>query len=175
MLYKTIKPAHIKDNAVELIANEWTLITAGDAEKYNTMTASWGMLGHMWSRDAVSVVVRPQRYTKEFLDKKGHFTLCFFGKGEDAKAIHKICGSKSGREVDKTALTGLQPVYDEAHDTVYFEGARLVLVCKKLYAAPFDPDCFADTQCRDEIYPNKDYHTQYFGKIVEAMELCEEK
>ena len=168
MDYKIISPVDIKENVVDMICNEWMLIAAGDSEKFNMMTASWGSLGEMWSRHVAQMVIRPQRYTKEFVDKKDYFTLNFFGCDKAAKDIHKICGSKSGRDIDKAAETGLEAIYDSEYDTVYFNGARLVLFCKKLYAAPFNPECFIDKAPLD-TYANKDYHTQYFGEIVKAL------
>ena len=168
MDYRLIEPTELDGNAIDLIANEWMLVTAGDNGRYNTMTASWGALGEMWSRHVAQIVLRPTRFTKEFVDTKTHFTLCFFGQDAESKAIHKVCGNQSGRDVDKAALTGLTPVYDEELDTVYFEGARVVVVCKKLYACPFDPACFIEKDCLS-TYANQDYHTQYFGEIVKVM------
>ncbi len=168
MNFKICEITEIDRSAVDLIGSEWMLITAGDDEKYNSMTASWGSLGEMWGKHVATVVIRPQRYTKEFVDDKEHFTLCFFGKGDDAKAIHKVCGSKSGRDVDKTELTGLTPVYDGEFDTVYYEEAELVIICKKLYAKEFDPEAFIDKSCLD-TYKAGDFHTQYFGEIMSVL------
>lgn len=74
------------------------LITAG-RDKCNTMTASWGGLGVMWSKNVAFVVVRPQRYTKEFLDAEPAFSLSFLGD-EHRKALSYL-GSVSGRNEDK--------------------------------------------------------------------------
>ena len=127
-MFKEISAKEISGNLIDMIANEWMLISAGDESAHNMMTASWGFAGEMWGNDAVVIAVRPQRYTMEFIDKQDTFSLSFYG---DNKAIHKICGSKSGRDIDKTKETGLTPVFSD--DTVYFEEARLVLICKKQY------------------------------------------
>ena len=120
-MWKEVNIKEINENAVKLISDEWMLITAGDESGYNMMTASWGFLGEMWSKDSVVIAVRPQRYTMDFIDKNDYFTLSFYG---DRRDIHTVCGRQSGRDVDKTALTGLTPVFSD--NTVYFDEARLV-------------------------------------------------
>ena len=93
---KAIEPSLVKDNFIEIIGKEWMLVSAGDKDKFNMMTASWGSMGYLWNKPVVMVFVRPQRYTFEFIEKSEYFTLSFLG--EENRAIHKICGSKSGRE-----------------------------------------------------------------------------
>lgn len=105
---KAINPNEIKDNFIELIGKEWMLVSAGDKEKFNMMTASWGGVGVLWNRPVVFAFIRPERYTREFIDAKNEFTITFLGP-EHRKA-HSICGSKSGREIDKVAATGLTPL-----------------------------------------------------------------
>ena len=124
---KAINPNEIKDNFIELIGKEWMLVSAGDKEKFNMMTASWGGVGVLWNRPVVFAFIRPERYTREFIDAKNEFTITFLGP-EHRKA-HSICGSKSGREIDKVEATGLTPYFTEAGNPV-FEEARLTLECK---------------------------------------------
>jgi len=162
-MFKEISAKEIKENIISAIADEWMLISAGNEEKYNMMTASWGFAGEMWGADCVIAMVRPQRYTMEFLDNNDYFTLSFYGENKD---IHKICGSKSGREVDKTALTGLTPVFED--DTVYFDEARLVLICKKKYVQGLKEECFTDKEPL-KWYNDKDYHYMIIGKIEKVL------
>ncbi len=162
-MFKEISPKEIKGNLISAIADEYMLITAGTPEKYNMMTASWGFVGEMWGDDCAVAVIRPQRYTMEFVDACDCFTLSFYG---DRKDIHKICGGKSGRDCDKTALTGLTPVFDG--DSVYFDEARLVLVCRKQYVQKMDAACFTD-QVPLKWYPNADFHYQIYGKIEKVL------
>lgn len=162
-MYKEISAKEINGNLIKAISEEWMLISAGNSKKYNMMTASWGFAGEMWGNDSVVAMVRPQRYTLEFLEQSDYFTLSFYG---DNKDIHKVCGSKSGRDVDKTALTGLTPVF--ADNTVYFEEARLVIVCKKQYVEPLKENCFIDKEPL-KWYPEKDYHYMVIGKIEKVL------
>lgn len=162
-MFKEINPKEIEGNLIKAIADEWMLISAGDENGYNMMTASWGFAGEMWGSDSVIAMIRPQRYTMEFVDNSDYFTLSFYG---DNKAIHKVCGSKSGRDVDKTELTGLTPVFSD--DTVYFEEARLVLVCKKQYVQRLEENCFTQKEPL-KWYDNKDYHYMIIGKIEKVL------
>ena len=162
-MFKEITAKEIKDNLIEAIADEWMLITAGNEKGYNMMTASWGFMGEMWGADCVNVMVRPQRYTMEFINKNDYFTLSFYGNNKD---IHKICGSKSGRDVNKTELTGLIPIF--ADDTVYFGEARLVLICKKQYVQRLEENCFIDKEPL-KWYPDEDYHNMIIGRIEKVL------
>lgn len=162
-MFKEISPKEIEGNLIKAIADEWMLISAGDENGYNMMTASWGFAGEMWGNDSVAAMIRPQRYTMEFVNNNDYFTLSFYG---DNKAIHKVCGSKSGRDVDKTELTGLTPVFSD--NTVYFNQARLVLVCKKQYVGRLEEESFTDKEPL-KWYSNKDYHYMIIGKIEKVL------
>ena len=162
-MFKEISAKEINGNLIKAIADEWMLISAGTADKYNMMTASWGFAGEIWGNDSVIALIRPQRYTMEFVDNNDYFTLSFYG---DNKDIHKICGSKSGRDVDKTALTGLTPVFSD--NTVYFEEARMVFVCKKQYVGKLEESGFADKSPLD-CYKDGDFHYMIIGKIEKVL------
>jgi flavin reductase (DIM6/NTAB) family NADH-FMN oxidoreductase RutF len=155
----------IKDfegSAIERISKEWMLITAGVKNDYNTMTASWGGIGYLWERSVVFIFVRPTRYTYDFIEKSTHFTLTFFDKSLK-NSVHKICGSKSGRNIDKAKEAKITPIYFD-NDVISFEEAKEIIVCKKVYIGDFKPENFADKNI-DSLYPNKDYHRVYIGEI----------
>ena len=157
---KEIKPEELKSNPFAMIGSEWILITAGNLEKHNMMTASWGGVGVLWEKNIVTVYVRPTRYTLKFIEKEPYFTLSFFG---DNKAVHKICGAKSGRDIDKTKATGLTPVFENG--AVYFKEAELTVICKKLYGDTIKPECFIDPSV-DKFYAARDYHKFFIGEII---------
>lgn len=166
MLQK-IDPKSLTTNPFTLIGEQWMLITAGTPERCNTMTASWGGVGIMWGEPSATCYIRPQRYTKEFVDNNEYFTLCFFD--ESYRKALNFCGSTSGRNVDKIKECGLT-VQAGAGNAPYFAEAELVLVCKKRYAQEMKPECFVDDTIDDTFYPEKDYHTLYIGQIVEAYQ-----
>lgn len=160
--FEKIDPASIQDNPFTLIGKDWMLITSGNIEKFNTMTASWGGFGILWNKKVCFIFIRPTRYTYEFIEQNDNFTLSFFS--EDYRKALSFCGTRSGRDVDKIAATGLTPV-SGSQDTVYFEEARLVLECKKLYFQDLDPANFLDPDI-EKNYAAKDYHRVYVGEIV---------
>ena len=167
---KEINFSELQFNPFDLIAKDWMLVTAGNAQRgYNTMTASWGHLGSIWGhgggRPTAVCYVRPQRYTKEFVDREEMFTLTFFDESY-RKALGYL-GSHSGRDGDKVAHVGLTPVFGE--DTTWFAEAKLVLVCKKLYQAPILEAGFCDREVVEEYYPQRDFHDLYIGEIVKVL------
>lgn len=165
-MFKEVEFTDVKDNVVDLLKNRWALVAAGDKESYNMMTVSWGAVGELWGKDMATVYIRPQRYTEEFMNTKDYFTLSFY-KPEDKKRIHGVCGSKSGRDVDKTKECALTPCFDES--APYFDEAELVLVCRKAAKSKFDPEEFIDESITDAWYPEKDFHFIYYGVIEKVL------
>ena len=100
---KEINYKDMKFNPFNLIGGEWMLITAGDENSCNTMTASWGHLGCLWGNNDPSAVVyiRESRYTKEFVDEEPYFSLCVMDKSFKKQMAY--LGSTSGRDEDKIA------------------------------------------------------------------------
>ena len=103
-----IEPNMIDRNVFQLIGSDWMLITAGTPESYNTMTASWGGMGVLWGKNVCFCFIRPTRHTYQFIEKADVFSLSFFE--ERYRGALEICGTKSGRDIDKAAATGLIPV-----------------------------------------------------------------
>ena len=162
---RNIDPKTLDQNVFSLIGDRWMLITAGTADRCNTMTASWGGLGVIWGAPAATCYIRPQRYTKEFVDREEYFTLAFFG--EEYRPALSLCGSKSGRDVDKVKECGFT-VKSAACGAPYFEEAGVVLVCRKRFAQDMDPENMP-REIKDKWYPQRDYHTLYIGEIVEVL------
>ena len=166
MAFKEIAIEDLQLDPFQKISRQWMLITAGDELESNTMTASWGGLGIMWGKNVATAYIRPQRYTKEFVDNNDLFTLSFLP--EEKREALNICGRVSGRDVeDKWAEAGLHPYYVDG--TTAVEEAEMVLVCKKLYAQEMYPECFIETECDTKWYPQADYHTMYIAEIVKVL------
>ena len=166
MRFEEIAIEELEFNPFEKISKEWMLVKARDKEKSNTMTASWGGVGIMWRKNVVTAYIRPQRYTKEFMDSNDLFTISFLP--EEYRKAMSLCGSFSGREVgDKWKLSGLHPHYVDG--TTGVEEADMIFVCKKLYAQEMKSECFIDVDCDTTCYPDKDYHTMYIAEIVKVL------
>lgn len=167
---KEININELNMNPCTEIAKNWMLLTAGCAERgYNTMTCSWGHIGSIWGRGGglptAVAYVRPQRYTKEFVDREALYTLCFFPEGYKKQLGY--LGSHSGRDEDKVKAAGLTPVFGDGF--TYFAEAKLVLVCRKLYRAPLKEEYFIDKSVIEDHYPTRDFHDLYIGEIVKIL------
>lgn len=155
----------IKENLVKLIADDWALVSAGDKTEWNTMTISWGGIGELWGKDVVFAFIRPQRYTKEFMDKSDYFTVSFFE--DEFKEVLKICGTKSGRDCDKITMAGLTAECDGV--AVFPAQARLVIKCRKIAVQKMDNSGFID-ETIESNYKAGDYHFIYIGEIEKILE-----
>ena len=163
--FQAIKPQEITENTFELIGSDWMLVTAQDKDKVNTMTASWGGLGIMWGKPVAYVVIRPQRYTREFVDAADGFTLTFLPEGY--KKILSYLGTVSGRDEDKITKAGLTIVENGGYP--YFEEGNLVLKVKKLFKQHFTEESFLEQTIIDKWYPAKDFHYLYICEIEEVL------
>lgn len=161
MTYKKIELENMKFNPFTLIGKDWLLISAKKEDTVNTMTASWGGVGVIWSKNVATVYIRPQRYTKEFVDHSDYFTLTFF---DDHKKELSILGAKSGRDGDKIAEVNFDVEMIEDQPT--FSQGNMVIICKKLYRDSIKHDAFIEKELDAKNYPNKDYHDMYIGEII---------
>lgn len=165
MAFREIEIRDLNMNPFTLIGNEWLLITAGNETKFNTMTASWGSLGVFWGKNSATIYIRQSRYTKEFVDLNDTFTLSFFN--EDYKKALGICGSLSGRDVNKVEKANLTPVFDKV--TPYFKEAKMIMICKKMYHTDIELANFDEPKFNETMYPDKDYHTIYIAEILKVL------
>jgi len=149
----------------------WFLLTAGENRPggFNSMTVSWGALGVIWHRPLAVVLVRPQRYTRQFIDRCDTFSLCAFA--EQHRATLNMLGTLSGRDSRKLADCGLTPIALRTIACPGFAEAKLILECRKMYYADLDPAHFL----ADFIAPHytDDYHRMYFGEVLAATGTAE--
>jgi flavin reductase (DIM6/NTAB) family NADH-FMN oxidoreductase RutF len=152
-------------NFVQLFDKQWLLLASGDlsTRQFNAMTISWGSLGYMWGRPFVQVMVRPQRYTFEFMEHYPTFSVCAFPP-EYRQAL-SLLGTRSGREGDKLGTAGLTPIAASCIQAPIFEEAELVIECRKIYWQDIDPNNFLNPDIAKN-YPIQDYHRLYYGEIL---------
>lgn len=148
----------------DLWDKQWFLLASGDfdSKRFNSMTISWGSMGIMWNRPFVMVVVRPQRYTRQFIDEFDTFTLSAFPR--QYHEVLNTLGTRSGRDIDKINASGLTPIASTQVASPSFVEAELIFECKKLYFDDFDPEHFLAPFIHAS-YKN-DYHRIYFGQIL---------
>lgn len=164
--FKSIKAEEFDCSPFRLIGKDWMLITAQQEGRVNSMTASWGGLGVMWGKNAVYMVIRKSRFTKEFIDHTETFSLCFFDHQQHAKMLNYM-GSVSGRDADKVKECGLTAVHQNG--IPYYQEANRVLLCRKMCCQPLVRDSFIDKQIDEKWYSDKDYHDLYIGEILDIL------
>ncbi len=162
--FKEINISNLSLNPFTKIGKEWMLITAGNTENFNTMTASWGGLGVLWNKNVAFTFIRPCRYTFEFTEKEEYFSLCFFP--EEYRSALTLCGTKSGKECDKIKEANLTPAFMDG--VPCFEEASMVIICRKIYAQQMCADCALSEDIKTHYGENEPYHTMYVGEIVKA-------
>lgn len=166
-LLKEISATELSGNPFYMIGKEWMLITAKKGDQVNTMTASWGGLGVMWNKNVSYAVLRPQRFTKEFIDQADSYSLTFFD--DSYKKTLSYLGSVSGRDEDKVVKSGL--TLDYIDGIPYFKEAKHVLLCNKLFVTPFLEEQFIDEKILPTHYPKKDFHTLYIGEVYKVLSI----
>lgn len=164
--FEVSSPEALHGDPFTMIGKEWMLVTAmkqnGDV---NTMTASWGGVGILWNKKVAFVFIRPQRYTKEFIDDQEYLTLSFYE--ESYRKQLSYFGRTSGKDENKVEKAAFHTIKEEGF--AYFEEANTVLKCKKLYAQELKEDCFFYKEIAEKNYPEKDYHTMYIVEIEEVL------
>ena len=163
---KEISHDHFNENSFNMIGKDWLLITAEKDGRVNTMTASWGGLGIMWNKKVAYIFIRPQRYTKEFVDSADRLSISVLPNSYRKELGY--LGRVSGRDEDKISNANL--TVKQYEDVPYFDEARLTLICKKLYAQALKEECFIDKGIIDEWYPERDYHIMYVVEVEKILE-----
>ena len=160
---KEIKVRDIQENFVKLIANDWLLIGAKKENETNMMTASWGMIGNLWNKEVINVYVRPQRYTYEFMENADTFSCSFFD--ESYRDQLNLCGTKSGRDIDKVKECNFD--LEIIENAPVYQQAKLTFICRKIAVYDLDPTQFKDESI-NKHYKN-DYHRVYTGEIIKVL------
>lgn len=145
----------LNNNFFEAVSTEYMLICAGTPKSYNMMTASWGAFGWLWNKPVALIFIRPERYSYNFTENHDYISLSFLGLQPEIRKLYHLCGTQSGREVNKMEIPGLTPVGICNDQCVSFQESRLILVGKKVYATNLNKQDFLD----DTIY-NRWYNKQ---------------
>lgn len=159
-----IAPDKFDESIFRLLGKDWALITSGDIENFNMMTASWGGAGVLWAKPVATIYVRPERYTHEYIERTRRFTLSFF-PSQLRQALAEM-GSKSGRNFDKMHYEALTPI-ELPSQQVAFAQARIVMDCQVLYKDTMAEDKFLDKQPLEKWYGGEhgNLHDIYIAEI----------
>ena len=142
----------------------WALLSAGTTDRHNTMTISWGGMGTLWFKPVVTVYVKPCRYTYQFMNDNDYFTVSFYP--EEYKKALTLMGSKSGRNLDKDAASGL--TVRDLGEAVTYEEAEVTMLCRKIYFQDMVPANMPQDVVQQH-YTVEEPHRMFIGEVVEII------
>ncbi|HEX7371174.1 MAG TPA: flavin reductase family protein [Thermodesulfobacteriota bacterium] len=157
---------HEKAGEVLKQVEEGAFLVVKGKEKTNVMTIGWALVGVMWRRPTMMVAVRTSRFTHKLIEEAESFTVSF--PAGDMKKEIGICGSKSGRDLDKFKECGLSVLKSKKVGAPVLKIPGYHFECRIVNKAPTDPKFLSPDL--ESIYPAKDYHTLYFGEILASYQ-----
>lgn len=165
----SLSPIAVKDLKIQpfnIYGNEGALLLSGSGvENCNTMTISWGTFGIMWGKPVVMVMVRPTRHSWVFISNATDFTVNWLPS--DMKDALGICGSKSGRDINKFRECCITPIKSQSVNSPIIAESILTLECKIIYRDDLKPDNFIDPVIKN-FYAANDFHGLFFGEVTGA-------
>jgi flavin reductase (DIM6/NTAB) family NADH-FMN oxidoreductase RutF len=160
--FKQIETPLFEAKIFDVINKGWFLLTAGNPESYNTMTASWGSLGTLWNLHIAISFIRPQRHTFGFANSSDKLTLSFFP--ESKREVLKFCGKYSGKDYDKVKETGIS-IFETPNGGVSFNEASFYLDTQKLFVSDMKEENFLIKELISKNYPNNDFHRIFISEV----------
>lgn len=160
--YRQISPDKIPGNIIKILEDNWMLITAGNDDKFNMMTASWGGLGRLYEKPTATCFINPARYTYLLMEDHDTYTLTFYT--EVYREALQYCGTNSGRTEDKVKGSGLTPITTPKGSKAFSE-AWLIVECRKLVSQSLNDEAIHDETIK-ESWRGKQLHKMYIGEII---------
>ncbi|WP_315118180.1 flavin reductase family protein [uncultured Clostridium sp.] len=151
--------------AIEVIRDKGAFLTVKDGDKVNTMTIGWANIGYQWKKPILTVLVRKSRYSYELIENTEEFTVSM-PLNVDLKKELTICGSKSGRDIDKFKECNLVLEEGKKTTTPIIGNCDMHFECKIVYKQEMEPSLLCD-EIKDGAYKNGDYHVLYYGEILD--------
>lgn len=156
------------ERAMEALHKRGAFLTVKDGDKTNTMTISWGSVGFMWQNPVFIAMVRKSRYTSELIANADSYTISI-PYGSEMKGALAICGTKSGRDIDKQSVAGISFSPAQAVNSPIVDGCNIYYECKIVYKQAMDKAMLLP-DIQQSMYSDEDYHTLYYGEIVTSYE-----
>jgi flavin reductase (DIM6/NTAB) family NADH-FMN oxidoreductase RutF len=154
------------EDAIKSLHLGGAFLTTSTGAKDNTMTISWGMIGYQWKRPVFMVLVRKSRYTHDILENSDEFTVSIPKLGKMKEAL-TLCGSKSGRDMDKFEAAGLIKANGKKVSVPVISDCLRTYECKVVYKQDMDPKLL-NPEIEKLIYNGNNHHTLYYGEIVSS-------
>ncbi|MDR0391914.1 MAG: flavin reductase family protein [Planctomycetaceae bacterium] len=156
------------DKVLQRLGNGGVFLTTKHNDQINTMTIGWGMIGIQWQLPIFTVLVRPSRFTFGLIDSASDFTVSV-PKDDKFREALLICGTKSGRDIDKFKVAGLTTKPSQKVATPVIEGDFYNYECRIVYKTPLNPSAIPSGVVK-ACYPINDFHTFYFGEILSCYD-----
>jgi flavin reductase (DIM6/NTAB) family NADH-FMN oxidoreductase RutF len=164
---KRIDYMAVAQQAVTQIKNG-AFLTVKSGEAINTMIIGWATIGYVWRKPIIMIAVRLSRHTFSIIETAEDFTVSI--PSSDMKKEIMFCGTKSGRDYNKFKECNLQILDSQRVVTPIIKVPGLHYECKIIYKSAMDP-AYLNKDYETALYPEKDYHTLYFGEIVDCYEI----
>jgi len=159
-----VKDFEFVNETHRLMRDDGILLVAADMDgKPNAMTIGWGLVGTIWRKPFFTVAVRLSRYTHKLMEESGTFTVCLPAKGMEE--ILDVCGTKSGRDMDKFKELGLTAKKGLQVDAPYIAECPVHYECRVAYKVELKPGQLIE-ELEEDAYPKGNYHVLYFGQIL---------
>ncbi len=143
-------------------------LTVKSGNGINTMTIGWATIGWVWRKPIMMVAVRLSRHTFTIIETAEDFTVTI--PSSNMKKELMFCGTKSGRDYNKFNECDLQTLDSQKVITPIIKAPGLHYECKIIFKSAMDPE-YLNQDYDTALYPEKDYHTLYFGEIVDCYEM----
>lgn len=157
------------EEGMNYLHKQGAFLTVKTGDIVNTMTISWGNIGFEWNRPVFTVLVRKSRYTYELIEKTKEFTVSI-PLNDKMKSALALCGSKSGRDINKFEEANLLLCDGRTVSTPVIGDCELHYECKIVYKHEMNPELL-DESVKASCYRDNDYHTIYFGEIVDCYKM----
>ncbi len=157
----------IAEETIEKIKSKgaFLVVKSKDNKKINIMTIGWAVIGFMWRKPIMTVMVRESRFTHHIIEKASSFTVGI--PTDDLEEALDFCGTKSGRDVNKFKAFNIAVIPAKQVNTPIINISGLHYECKIVYKSRINPD-FLCKEYKENVYVDNDYHTLYFGEIVDC-------
>ncbi len=160
-MIKAVGPFDVYHKTIGKLAGNGILLLAGDPP--NPMTIGWGTIGEIWHMPIFTVLVRPTRYTFGLMEKAKDFTVCVLPEGFNKHLA--ICGTKSGRNMDKVKVCGFTLEKSVHIITPYICQSEIHYECRIVHKHRLDP-AVLDQAINEKYYQTRDWHMVYYGEIM---------
>lgn len=155
------------DNYFQPLSSSGAFLLVNDKNgKANAMTIGWGTVGLIWYKPVLTILIRKARYTHELLEHNSNFTVSVPKQDELKKAL-SVCGSKSGRNMDKIKECNLNTAQGKLKNTSIITDCSMFYECTVIHKNEINSKELSE-EIKDKYYGDNDFHTVYFGEIIHS-------